>query len=137
MRSRRLGKKTLRRSVSAPEIRVCQRETTGPQRQRIKDRDGWRCVFCAESSDLTVDHVVPLSRGGVNADLNLVCCCNACNAQKGSLLPWEFLIKRFGISQSTARHMDAALRCRISGKEYRRYPRDWAELRRMLGRGVD
>ena len=41
------------------------------------------------SSELTLDHVVPRSRGGASTWENLVACCHACNRQKGNQFPHE------------------------------------------------
>ena len=41
------------------------------------------------SSELTLDHVVPRSRGGLSAWENLVACCHPCNRQKGNQLAHE------------------------------------------------
>lgn len=67
------------------------------QRDRILDRDGFRCVYCARSlppESLTLDHVEPRRRGGDNSDGNVVACCEPCNREKGSLAAWAFLAQR-------------------------------------------
>lgn len=47
-------------------------------------RDGWRCVYCGNSSGrLTLDHVVPRSRGGSSTWENVVTACAPCNLDKG------------------------------------------------------
>ncbi len=51
-------------------------------------RDRFRCQYCGASHptpDLTFDHVVPRSRGGVTSWDNVVTACSACNMRKGSL----------------------------------------------------
>ncbi len=55
-------------------------------------RDCWRCQYCGErfpSTKLTLDHVIPRSRGGPNSWQNLVAACMACNQAKGSRTPEE------------------------------------------------
>jgi 5-methylcytosine-specific restriction endonuclease McrA len=54
-------------------------------------RDDYACAYCAVRGryDMTVDHVVPRSRGGRSAWENLVACCQACNARKGNRTPQE------------------------------------------------
>jgi hypothetical protein len=50
---------------------------------RIYKRDGHACVYCGSRRDLTIDHVVPVSKGGRHIDSNLVACCSDCNTSKG------------------------------------------------------
>lgn len=53
-------------------------------------RDGWRCVYCGTSaSRLTLDHVVPRSRGGDSVWENVVTACAPCNLRKGDRLLHE------------------------------------------------
>jgi 5-methylcytosine-specific restriction endonuclease McrA len=58
-------------------------------RQRVFKRDGFRCVYCGVSKNLTIDHVIPKSRGGGNTWLNLVTCCKNCNRVKDNKTPEE------------------------------------------------
>jgi 5-methylcytosine-specific restriction enzyme A len=56
-------------------------------RWRIFDRDGYRCRHCGASgadTDLTIDHIQPVSRGGTNAESNLQTLCRSCNSRKGT-----------------------------------------------------
>jgi 5-methylcytosine-specific restriction endonuclease McrA len=56
-------------------------------RRALFARDGWRCVYCGTSaSRLTLDHVVPRSRGGDSVWENVVTSCAPCNLQKGNKL---------------------------------------------------
>jgi 5-methylcytosine-specific restriction endonuclease McrA len=53
-------------------------------RRALFARDGWRCVYCGSSSTrLTLDHVVPRSRGGESSWENVVTACAPCNLRKG------------------------------------------------------
>ncbi len=54
-------------------------------------RDDYVCAYCTKRAghDMTVDHVVPRSRGGASAWENLVACCSDCNARKGNRTPDE------------------------------------------------
>ncbi|MBN1447162.1 MAG: HNH endonuclease [Bacteroidetes bacterium] len=57
-------------------------------RKNILRRDGHRCQYCGSTSaPLTVDHVIPRSRGGTDSWDNLVAACIACNNRKGSRSP--------------------------------------------------
>jgi 5-methylcytosine-specific restriction endonuclease McrA len=58
-------------------------------RHRIYKRDGYQCVYCGSNKDLTLDHVVPKSRGGGNEWTNLVTSCFKCNLRKGNRTPEE------------------------------------------------
>jgi 5-methylcytosine-specific restriction endonuclease McrA len=58
-------------------------------RQNIFKRDGGKCVYCSSRQDLTLDHVVPRSRGGDSTWTNLVTACRSCNTKKGDYLPEE------------------------------------------------
>jgi 5-methylcytosine-specific restriction endonuclease McrA len=46
-------------------------------------RDNYSCVYCGSKKDLTIDHVIPKSKGGQNTWNNLVTCCSPCNLKKG------------------------------------------------------
>ncbi|GMH35787.1 hypothetical protein BSKO_03655 [Bryopsis sp. KO-2023] len=46
-------------------------------------RDSGKCVYCGETSRLTVDHVVPISKGGPKSWENVVTACDKCNSRKG------------------------------------------------------
>ena len=48
------------------------------------ERDGKACKQCGCTDLLTIDHVVPLSRGGSNELENLQILCNKCNSRKGA-----------------------------------------------------
>lgn len=65
------------------------RNITKQKRQRIYKRDGNACVACGSTSELTLDHIVPLARGGTNLDSNLRTLCHSCNNQKGAKLTEE------------------------------------------------
>lgn len=58
-------------------------------RRNVFVRDGHQCVYCGKGSDLTIDHVLPRSRGGGSSWENLVSCCRDCNLEKGHRTPEE------------------------------------------------
>lgn len=60
------------------------RKITKEKRRRVYARDGHKCVLCGSTERLTLDHVVPLIRGGTNLDSNLRTLCEPCNHIKGS-----------------------------------------------------
>lgn len=58
-------------------------------KKNVFRRDGHTCQYCGSAADLTIDHIVPLSKGGRGSWENVVCCCRKCNARKGNRLPEE------------------------------------------------
>jgi 5-methylcytosine-specific restriction endonuclease McrA len=57
-------------------------------RRAVFARDRWTCQYCGhERGNLTVDHVVPRSKGGTSTWDNIVTCCAPCNRRKGDRLP--------------------------------------------------
>ena len=59
-------------------------------RKAVLARDAWTCQYCgAQASGLTVDHVIPRSRGGESVWENIVASCAPCNRKKGSMTPRE------------------------------------------------
>ena len=71
------------------------------------------CAYCGKtfrSDDLTMDHIIPLSRGGRSEKINIVPCCKECNNQKRNLLPaeWEAYLKRISNMSSGEDAVSAA-----------------------------
>ena len=59
-------------------------------RRAVLARDSWTCQYCgSRKSGLTVDHVIPRSRGGKSVWENIVAACATCNRRKGNRLPRE------------------------------------------------
>ena len=59
-------------------------------RRAVLARDSWTCQYCgSRKSGLTVDHVIPRSRGGKSVWENIVAACANCNRRKGNRLPRE------------------------------------------------
>ena len=57
-------------------------------RRAVFARDRWTCQYCGhERGNLTVDHVIPRSKGGSSSWDNIVTCCAPCNRRKGDRLP--------------------------------------------------
>ncbi len=66
-------------------------------RKNVFRRDDNTCQYCGlHSTDLTLDHVLPRSRGGATSWENVVACCRRCNAKKRDRTPEEanMLLKR-------------------------------------------
>ena len=67
--------------------RIIQRKIS---RRALFARDGWRCVYCGETGGrLTLDHVVPRSKGGGSVWENVVTSCAPCNLRKADRLVEE------------------------------------------------
>ena len=62
-------------------------------RRKVYKRDEFTCQFCQKiysPSELTIDHLVPLERGGLDEITNYVSCCQACNQKKANLSLEDF-----------------------------------------------
>jgi 5-methylcytosine-specific restriction endonuclease McrA len=64
-------------------------KTLRVNRSRIYRRDGHECAYCGSNKQLTLDHIIPRSRGGDNSWTNLVTCCHKCNLHKADKTPQE------------------------------------------------
>lgn len=62
----------MRRPAIPPEVRIL-----------VFDRDRWACVHCASPAALTIDHIVPWSKGGLHEETNFQTLCRRCNSRKG------------------------------------------------------
>ena len=74
------------------EYRRIPHQTRALSRKNILLRDRSSCQYCGEelpSGELTLDHVVPRSRGGRTTWENVVTACSDCNLLKGNRLPLE------------------------------------------------
>lgn len=58
-------------------------------RYNIFKRDGYQCQYCGTTKDLTLDHLIPRSKGGKSTWNNLVTACKKCNSKKGDSNPKE------------------------------------------------
>ena len=85
-------------AIKAPAVVRLRRPIGGMKRgvkfSRINvfARDEFRCQYCgarATGRELTLDHVIPRSRGGKHCWTNVVACCNRCNDRKGRMTPRE------------------------------------------------
>jgi 5-methylcytosine-specific restriction endonuclease McrA len=90
------------RAVQVPSVirllsyRHIPQQSRALSRKNILLRDRNTCQFCGKAlpaSELTLDHVLPRSRGGRSSWENLVACCYTCNNRKGDRTPEEAGIK--------------------------------------------
>ena len=80
--------------ILIPEIIQIDREhikkrvnsNSGVSKKKVFDRDNWKCGYClttVNAKNATIDHVIPVSKGGKNTYDNIVTCCGSCNRKKG------------------------------------------------------
>ena len=67
----------------AKRAEVADSDLTFEQWMQVLARWGFRCAYCGTQDGLGIDHVIPLSAGGSNAQANVVPCCKPCNSKKG------------------------------------------------------
>ena len=63
------------------------------EKRRIYDRQNGLCAYCGRHRNIkymTIDHIIPLSKGGTDDISNLQCTCKACNNLKEDMFPSEF-----------------------------------------------
>lgn len=77
-------------------------------KQKLYDKQRGVCFYCERKMvkltwnnahnerQATLDHIVPLSKGGEDAEDNIVCACIRCNRDKADMMPMDFL-KEIGI----------------------------------------
>lgn len=71
-------------------IRTVYRMRVPFSRRNVLIRDAFRCAYCNRSNTrLTIDHLIPRSRGGSTVFENCVAACPDCNHRKGSRTPTE------------------------------------------------
>ncbi len=58
-------------------------------RREVLRRDHHSCQYCGSSKHLTLDHVIPLSKGGQHSWDNVVTACKGCNQRKSNRTPLE------------------------------------------------
>ena len=58
-------------------------------RREVLKRDNHRCQYCGSNKRLTLDHVIPVSKGGEHKWNNVVTACESCNQRKRDRTPLE------------------------------------------------
>lgn len=66
--------------VKIPYVRLMSNK---PNKRAIMKRDDHRCQYCGAIKNLTIDHVIPTSKGGKDTWENMVTACLDCNGKKG------------------------------------------------------
>jgi 5-methylcytosine-specific restriction endonuclease McrA len=93
-------------------------------RKSIYERDDHTCYLCGQKlseTHLTLDHVIPVSKGGRSDWANLATCCAKCNCEKGDKLLSELKIRpKFAPYKPTVSNM-SRLRASVA-----QYQQEWA-----------
>ena len=91
------------------DIRKDDRHVAAERRraQDLKQTNWWKqqmqrgvCHYCSQTvgaGKLTMDHVVPVSRGGRSTKGNIVPCCDVCNKTKKHRTPAELVMEELGL----------------------------------------
>lgn len=64
------------------------RRTSGFAKEFVEQHSNASCIYCdvkLTSENATADHIIPISNGGNNCQVNLVVCCKDCNNERGNL----------------------------------------------------
>ena len=61
----------------------------GRLRKAVMERDAYRCQHCGDWHDLTLDHIIPESKGGPTTFENLQVLCRSCNSTNGTSVEAE------------------------------------------------
>jgi 5-methylcytosine-specific restriction endonuclease McrA len=82
---------------------------------KLFHRDRHLCAYCGARLDfeeLTREHIVPVSRGGLDSWMNCITACKACNGHKGNRLPEEARMSLLYLPYVPSLHEDMILRGR-------------------------
>jgi 5-methylcytosine-specific restriction endonuclease McrA len=95
--AKRQGKRNYKH-VRRARINSCEVRATPKIIEEARKNAGDRCYYCGRKSKLTLDHFVPLAKGGDHCVSNLVFACSPCNSRKRDLDPFEFMASNVAIS---------------------------------------
>lgn len=105
-------------SIKIPSV-VVLRDYVKPKRRvaftrfNLFLRDGFCCQYCGGRGDLTFDHVVPRSAGGITSWENVVAACGSCNLKKGARS-----LRRSGLSLIKTPRVPSAEELRNIGRKF-------------------
>ena len=91
------------------------RQTPALTNLKLFSRDRQVCAYCAKRfhiDDLTREHIVPTSRGGLDSWMNCITACRPCNGHKGNRLPEEARMTLMYLPYVPSLHEDMILRGR-------------------------
>ncbi len=87
--------RTVNREYARPSVIRLHRYVRVPykgitlSRHNLMRRDNFECQYCGSTRNLTLDHMMPRSRGGDSGWTNLLTACSRCNHKKGDRTPEE------------------------------------------------
>lgn len=90
-------------------------------RRNVYLRDGFRCQYCAMQlpvTELSLDHVVPRSKGGKLTWTNTVSACFSCNTKKGHLMPDE--LPRVGMRLRSLPRIPTGAELQFRAKQFKK-----------------
>lgn len=73
------------------------RRTSGYAKDFLDNHENSKCLYCEEAltyENATADHIIPISSGGNNTQVNLIVCCKRCNSERGNTKFVDYLIYR-------------------------------------------
>ncbi len=68
-------------------IRMIYKNRVPFSKRNVMVRDGFSCSYCGSNKNLTIDHIVPVSKGGKSSFENCITACKKCNNKKGNRTP--------------------------------------------------
>ena len=91
------------------------RQAPALSNQKLFARDRMVCAYCGgrfPADELTREHIVPTSRGGLDSWMNCITACRACNGRKGNRMPEEARMSLLYLPYVPSLHEDMILRGR-------------------------
>lgn len=70
-------------------IRMIYKNRVPYTKRNVMVRDNYTCCYCGSHEDLTIDHIIPESRGGETSFENCITACFPCNNKKNNRTPRE------------------------------------------------
>ena len=73
------------------------RRTSGFAKEFVQNHDNPKCIYCESKLNMenaTSDHIIPISSGGNNCQVNIMVCCKACNNERGNMEFNEYLKRK-------------------------------------------
>jgi len=78
-------------------VKNVKRRTSGYAKNFLDRNRDAKCLYCDDElnyDNATADHIVPISNGGNNTQVNLIVCCQPCNSERGNIDFRDFLSQK-------------------------------------------